>query len=93
MGAQAAAIQAVQLGAFLVSMLLSGYLVPISNVPIELRWVSYILPATYYVEITRDTFLRGGGWGAVGRSVAVLALTALVLFAANMRRMHRMQFS
>jgi ABC-2 type transport system permease protein len=92
MGAQAAAIQAVQLGAFLISMLLSGFLVPVSNVPIELRWISYILPATYYIDITRDSLLRGGGWGAIGNSVAVLALTACVLFAANLRTMHRMQF-
>ena len=93
MGAQAAAIQAVQLGAFLISMLLSGFLVPVSNVPIELRWISYILPATYYIDITRDALLRGGGWATVGNSVLVLALTALVFFGANLRRMHRMQFS
>jgi ABC-2 type transport system permease protein len=93
MGAQAAAIQAVQLGAFLVSMLLSGFLVPVSNVPLELRWISYILPATYYIEITRDSLLRGGGWATVGNSVLVLALTTLVFFGANLRRMHRMQFS
>jgi ABC-2 type transport system permease protein len=92
MGAQAAAIQAVQLGAFLISMLLSGFLVPVSNAPIELRWISYILPATYYIEITRDSLLRGGGWPAVGKSVLVLALTTCVLFGANMRKMHRMQF-
>jgi ABC-2 type transport system permease protein len=92
MGAQAAAIQAVQLGAFLISMLLSGFLVPVSNVPIELRWISYILPATYYIDITRDSLLRGGGWGAVGNSVAVLGLTTVVLFGLNMRKMHRMQF-
>jgi len=93
MGAQAAAIQAVQLGAFLISMLLSGFLVPVSNVPIELRWISYILPSTYYIDIARDSLLRGGGWAAVGNSVAVLALTTFVLFAANLRKMHRMQFS
>jgi ABC-2 type transport system permease protein len=92
MGAQAAAIQAVQLGAFLISMLLSGFLVPVSNVPIELRWISYILPATYYIDITRDSLLRGGGWPAVGNSVLVLGVTTLVLFAVNMRKMHRMQF-
>jgi drug efflux transport system permease protein len=93
MEAQAAAIQAVQLGAFLISMLLSGFLVPVSNVPIELRWISYLLPATYYIDITRDSLLRGGGWTAIGYSVLVLLLTTLVLFGVNLRRMRRMQFS
>jgi ABC-2 type transport system permease protein len=93
MGTQSAAIQAVQLGAFLISMLLSGFLVPVSNIPIELRWISHILPATYYVHVTRDTFLRSGGWESMGGSVAVLALMCLFFFAANLRKMGRMQFA
>jgi drug efflux transport system permease protein len=93
MGTQSAAIQAVQLGAFLISMLLSGFLVPVSNMPVELRWISYILPATYYVHITRDAFLRSGGWVSMGGSVAVLALMCLFFFGANLRTMRRMQFS
>ncbi len=93
MGTQSAAIQAVQLGAFLISMLLSGFLSPISNIPVELRWISHILPATYYVQITRDTFLRAGGWDTMGGSVAILALACLFFFGANMRKMHRMQFT
>jgi len=93
MGTQSAAIQAVQLGAFLISMLLSGFLVPVSNIPIELRWISHIIPATYYVHVTRDAFLRSGGWESMGGSVAVLALMCLFFFAANLRKMHRMQFA
>jgi len=92
MGVQSAAIQAVQLGAFLISMLLSGYLVPISNTPAELRWISYILPATYYIEITRDAVVRGSGWGSMARDVGVLGLMTLFFFAANIRRTGRMQF-
>jgi ABC-2 type transport system permease protein len=92
MGTQSAAIQAVQLGAFLISMLLSGFLVPITNIPLELRWISYVVPATYYVDIVRDTMLRGGGWEVTGTSVGVLALMGVFFFAVNLRRMHRMQF-
>jgi ABC-2 type transport system permease protein len=93
MGTQSAAIQAVQLGAFLISMLLSGFLVPVSNIPVELRWLSYILPATYYVEVVRDSLLRSGSWDSIGRSVGLLALMMTAFFLANMRRMYRMQFS
>jgi ABC-type multidrug transport system permease subunit len=52
-----------------------------------------MLPATYYIDITRDSLLRGGGWAAIGKSVLVLVLMTFVLFGANMRKMHRMQFS
>ena len=92
MGTQSAAIQAVQLGAFLISMLLSGFLVPVSNMPPALRWTASIVPATYYVAITRDTVLRAGGWTMMGGNVAILAVMSLVFFALNLKRMHRMQF-
>ena len=35
---QSAAIQGVQMGSFLLSLLLSGYLFAISNIPVQIRW-------------------------------------------------------
>jgi len=92
-GTQSAAIQAVQLGGFLVSMLLSGFAFPVGNIPLELRWISYLLPAKHYVDLVRDTMLRGGGWVSSGLSVLVLLLLAGFFFAVNWRRMRRMQLS
>jgi len=37
-GTQSAAIQGVQMGSFLLSLLLSGYLFAISNIPAQIRW-------------------------------------------------------
>ena len=92
-GSQAAAIQAVQLGAFLLSMLLSGFLVPISNIPEELRWISLFVPARHYVEVVRDAMLRDGGWASSLRQLLCLAGLAALYFAVNVRRMRRMQFA
>jgi ABC-2 type transport system permease protein len=91
-GSQAAAIQAVQLGAFLLSMLLSGFLVPVSNIPVELRWVSLFVPARHYVEVVRDAMLRDGGWESSARQLLCLLGLATLYFAVNVRRMRRMQF-
>jgi ABC-2 type transport system permease protein len=92
-GSQAAAIQATQLGAFLLSLLLSGFLVPVSNIPVELRWISMLIPARHYVEVVRDAMLRDGGWVSSARQLACLGGLALLFFAVNVRRMRRMQFS
>src|ERR1051326_7748478 len=62
---QAAAIQAAQLGGFLMSFLLSGYIFPLQNVPQPLRFLSNFIPMRYYLEVIRDAFLRGGGWAAI----------------------------
>ena len=62
---QAAAMQAVALGGFLLVFLLSGLIFPIENIPAGLRWLSNFVWGRYYIEIVRDALLQGGGWPAV----------------------------
>jgi ABC-2 type transport system permease protein len=88
---QAAAIQAIQFGAFLFSFLLSGFLFPISNIPSAIRWLTAIVPARYYIELARDAFVRGGGWPAVWHAPVVLAVLGALFFFMAWRRMRRMQ--
>ena len=77
---QAAAIQAAQLGGFLMSFLLSGYIFPIQNIPQPLRFLSNFVPMRYYLEVIRDAFLRGGGWPAIWYAPLALALLSGFFF-------------
>jgi ABC-2 type transport system permease protein len=88
---QAAAIQAVALVGFLMSFLMSGFIFPVTNIPPALRWVSYFVPARYYIEVTRDAFVRGGGWPGVWHAPLALTLLGLFFFFNAWRRMRRMQ--
>jgi ABC-2 type transport system permease protein len=88
---QAAAIQAVAGVQFLLSFLLSGFIFPVSNVPAELRWIAAFVPARYFIEITRDAFVRGGGWPAVWNAPLMLALIGSVFFFKAWRKMRLMQ--
>jgi len=88
---QAAAVQAVALGGFLLAFLLSGLIFPIENIPDGLRWISNFVQARYYVIIVRDAFLQGGGWPAVWWAVAAIGGIGLVFYALAWRTMRRMQ--
>jgi ABC-2 type transport system permease protein len=88
---QAAAVQAVGLGGFLLAFLLSGLIFPIENIPEGLRWVSYVVQARYYVLIVRDAFLQGGGWPAVWWAVLAIGAIGLVFYTLAWRTMRRMQ--
>lgn len=88
---QAAAIQATQLGAFLLSFLLSGFIFPVSNIPAGVRWISNLVPARYYIEVARDAFLRGGGWAAVWHAPPLLAAIGGFFFFVAWARKRRMQ--
>lgn len=88
---QAAAIQAVSMVCFLLSFLLSGFIFPLSNVPSGIRWLAYIVPAQYFIEITRDAFVRGGGWSAVWPGLIALSMLGTFFLFTAWRKMRRMQ--
>jgi ABC-2 type transport system permease protein len=91
-GNQSAAIQGVQMGSFLLSLLLSGYLFSVRNIPEEIRWVSSLLPATYYIQTVRNSILRDVGWETSYLPIVALLLLALGYFTLNVVQMRKMQF-
>jgi ABC-2 type transport system permease protein len=88
---QAAAIQATQVGGFVLSFLMSGLIFPISNIPIAVRWVSIFVPARYYIDITRDAFARGSGWEYCWQSLLMLAILSALFFSISWIKLRRMQ--
>jgi ABC-2 type transport system permease protein len=88
---QAAAIQAAQLGGFLMSFLLAGYIFPVENIPQPLRFVSNFVPMRYYLIVIRDAFLRGGGWSGVWYAPVALALLGGFFFFRAWSAMKDMQ--
>jgi len=88
---QAAAVQAVALGGFLLAFLLSGLIFPLENIPDSLRWISNLVQARYYVLVVRDAFLQGGGWPAVWWAVLAIGAIGLVFYGLAWRAMRAMQ--
>jgi ABC-2 type transport system permease protein len=90
---QAAAIQAVALGGFLLVFLLSGLIYPVENIPPGLRWVSNIVWGRYYIAVVRDALLQGGGWHAMWFDVLMIAVIGGVFYSIAWRKMRYMQVS
>ena len=88
---QSAAVQGTATIGFLTAYLLSGFIYPISNIPFPLSLISFIVPARYYIDLTRDAFVRGTGWSGVWYAPLVLTLLSLLLFKMASRGLRRMQ--
>jgi ABC-2 type transport system permease protein len=88
---QAAAVQVVALGGFLLSFLLSGLIFPIANIPAALRWISSLVQARYFIVVVRDAFLQGGGWPAVWWAVLAIAGIGSVFYGLAWRALRQMQ--
>jgi drug efflux transport system permease protein len=88
---QAAAIQAVALGGFLLVFLLSGLIFPIENIPAGLRWISNIVWGRYYIVVVRDALLQGGGWAAMWFPILMIAIIGTVFYSLAWVSKRRMQ--
>ncbi|MBW4673446.1 MAG: ABC transporter permease [Desmonostoc geniculatum HA4340-LM1] len=88
---QNAAVQGVSLIGFMTSLLLSGFIYPLNNIPFPLSLVPNIIPARYYINITRDAFVRGIGWTGVWFDLLMLLLLGLMFFNISRRILSRMQ--
>jgi ABC-2 type transport system permease protein len=83
--------QAIQLAFMLVlpQVLLSGLIFPVTAMAAGVRWISYVLPLTYFIEISRGVMLKAapisGLWEPIGL-LAVLAAAVLGLAVVRFRR-------
>jgi ABC-2 type transport system permease protein len=73
------------LGMMLPTMLLSGYLFPIENMPVILQWISYIVPSRWYYSILKSIMLKGLGFESIWKETLILAVTAIILMIISLR--------
>lgn len=81
---QAEAIQRA-MSVLLPSVLLSGYIFPLSSLPAPIRLISEVLPATHFIAITRGIVLRAASFQDLWQHVAALAAISFVLVLASSR--------
>jgi ABC-2 type transport system permease protein len=88
---QNAAVQGVSLVGFVTALLLSGFIYPLSNIPFPLSLLPNIIPARYFVVISRDAFVRGTGWVGVWFDIVMIIVLGLLFFNVARRVLSRMQ--
>ncbi len=83
--------QAIQLAimTLLPQILLSGMIFPLDSVAIGVRWISYLLPLTYFVEIARGVMVRGAPFDALLFPIGMLLVLAVAVFALSVLRFRR----
>jgi ABC-2 type transport system permease protein len=83
--------QAIQSAMFVLlpSIMFSGMIFPLVAMPWAIRWIGYVLPLTYFVNIAQGVMLRGASFSALWLSFVVLAGYAVVVFGAAILRLRR----
>jgi ABC-2 type transport system permease protein len=66
---------------FLPAYLLSGFMTPIANMPAVLQWLTYLIPARYFVSLLKSIYLKGVGLEILALEAGFLAVFAMVVMA------------
>ena len=71
------------MGMMLPTMLFTGFMFPIENMPLPLRLISRLVPARWYYTIVKSIMIKGLGFEAVWQETLVLCgMTAFFLFVS-----------
>jgi len=83
---QQAAMMISVVGLMLPTMLLSGMVFPIENMPVILQSISLLLPARWYIDSLRLIMIEGVGWNMVWLDGLILMVMAVMLVVMSVKR-------
>lgn len=61
------------IGLMLPTLILSGFMFPIENMPKPMQWLSNIVPTRWFFTIIKDVMIKGLGFSSIWKEISVLA--------------------
>jgi ABC-2 type transport system permease protein len=86
---QQVAFQIALLSSLLPTMMLSGFIFPISSMPVVVQAITHIVPARYFLVALRSIVLKGADLMAFWQDMAALAIFATVALGLASLRLRR----
>jgi len=74
------------IGLMLPTIIMSGFIFPIENMPKVLQWFSYMMPARYFITIIRGIMLKGIGIIFIWKETLILIGMTLFFIALSVKK-------
>ncbi len=74
------------MGLFLPTVMFSGFMFPIENMPIPLQIISNLIPAKWFFYIVKDVMIMGNGFKQVWQESLILTIMLVVLLAISIKK-------
>ena len=74
------------MGLMLPTILLSGFIFPISSMPLPLQVISNIIPAKWFIIIVKGIMLKGIGIGFIFKETTILVLMTLLFISISVKK-------
>lgn len=82
---QQSAMMASLMGMMLPTMLLTGFMFPVENMPVPLQVLSNIVPSRWYYIIIKNVMIKGLGFSAIWKETLILTGMTLLLLGLSLR--------
>lgn len=82
---QQAAMLISLMGMLLPTMMFSGFMFPIENMPLPLQVVSNVVPAKWFYIIVKSVMIKGLGFSAIWKETLILVVITLFLFFISLK--------
>ncbi|MBZ4187819.1 ABC transporter permease [Niabella beijingensis] len=73
------------MGMLLPTILFSGFMFPIENMPVPLQMISNIVPSKWYYNIVKAIMIKGLGFSSIWKETLILAGITLVLLVVSLK--------
>jgi ABC-2 type transport system permease protein len=73
------------IGLMLPTILLSGFIFPVENMPVVYRWLCTIIPPRYFIIIIKNIMIKGTGFFYVWKETLVLVVMTLIFIGLSVR--------
>lgn len=67
-------------------MMLSGLIFPVDNMPLLLQWISYIVPARWFIMAVKSVMIKGAGFSAIMTEFFILLGMAIFLLTVSIKK-------
>lgn len=74
------------IGLMMPTLILSGMIFPIDNMPLPLQWVSSLVPARWYISAVKKVMIQGLGFTYVIKEVGILAGIVVLLIGMSIMK-------
>ncbi|MBP7585448.1 MAG: ABC transporter permease [Spirochaetes bacterium] len=84
---QVVSIQAAMMVTYLPSLILSGFIFPVKNMPLVVQAITYLVPAKYLILILKAVALKGVGYTMLWTQVVFMVIFALGVGALSLKKL------
>ncbi len=85
-GSQQTAMLISLMGLFLPTIMLSGFMFPVENMPLPLQVVSNIVPAKWFYYIVKNIMIKGLGFGFVWKETLILTGMTILFMLVSIKK-------